>query len=1349
MAVLRRKESVIQLQGLTLQGLSVDALPDDDVFGGEAREPGRPILPWCRGSWRERGRRLTAAPSFLTATATTGVLIWLVCVLSGDDFFAAVLPAPAARVPGESLSDIAVAPAPALAVSEVHDEVKPSLDEEAMKAVAEVAAAVEDAIAAAASAVQAAAGASSHGGFVDESHAGSYNAWQKQAANDTSSTQWSWSAMLHHLNYSFPETGLGLPWSASDDRSSFEWLPHGLAPNVSEHFKSAFRRNFSQWLESALGQNATEQLRRKGETFRKESEIARSELQRKRLKLRQQRAQLKNSSLELVGAISTGEVQQSVVLSVVGSFVVAAIALQLLASARGRLRQIVRQLTARVLLAAPAPNELITRPYSGWTELAVRVSIDFLNEPANVMLLSIGSLQVLATWVKSDPLRCKKINLLVLLLNFAYTMVQEVRAQLLASKHDAERNLSLCSRVVGNDASKDVFAKDVQVGDVLRLRYGEVCPASSELVYSSHSFVLFNSLCETGEDCCTTLAVGGTVMLGFILAVEQAEVHVRITETRNCCSLAASSGSSGGEALPLKCRRMERFPEHMNAPLTQANLFALAQLFVSAVFVCALSYQSGATTTLLPQSDDAAPPAGGLSSAERLLITYFFSTVVQLNTVIPSMRWVVLFFMYIFLLEVARPKVQVQNWRALRGLEDRRILYSDKTGTLTEVELRVRRLRRADQAEAARAGGADLTATDRDLDWLAVVLMACNDSQQRPRGPGGGLIAGRRPGTSPEEIAIAHHLEDILGLMVCSNPLRPGSTPPSAATGCVVPAESAPLVLRDAITGREVARATVVSRSDFAPAVGFREATLRMAKPDLQGSAEASETWIIRQGGADIMAELAGRSQREAELAAEDKDRALGWCVARLGTDGSRIGAWKYVLRTTFENPPRAASRPLVEHCHDARVAVRMLTGDAHVAALHIAKEIGILPEVSNLHDGCVCEYRPSEAPADFSYRLQRFLMDALGGSPRPEDAPDAGGSACTVGVAVPGALVRKQIEANDGSDAWLADERVSAVIYRTRAADKAFIVKRTEELGRARRHAAARRRDSCICGSRVRKSQEEEGICMMMGDAANDAEAIALESVVGFSLQHGAAPCKLSADFVIEGPGALADVRTELHGCALVGARWLLEDVCFLCGLVSSLTLCGVLVGGLVFLPHGFLFDDPFDARLMTLFSSVLYAPSACAAACRIGITSSFKTPVQTSASKKDSFLPLSPRSLRSKFVTGASATGGDQLVATRAVLGLLTGVALGCTLGFLGPVDDINRFGRWILTCTSSVVSIRHTVAAFSCSGRTADLSAADKARAAAIGPPSAMASVLARASKWWFRATVLSLYLLLVWM
>jgi len=411
--------------------------------------------------------------------------------------------------------------------------------------------------------------------------------------NNSHTVQWS-----HSANLTVPSSrkviankSIQTKWAAS-------------ATMASILFGDVNSKNASGGLSAALGFSGShantsnvlllrgaERLRETRAILQKQGE---ARMRSKRNELNQKGEQVRSGSVALANAISSGKVQKRVVVGVVAAFLLCAALLQILAAARGKLRQAVQVLVTRSLRTAPAPNELLTRPYATWPELTVRVSLDFVNEPANLMLISIGSLQVLATWSKANWWHCKKVNLLVLLLNFAYTLVQEVRAQVLAARHDSAWNLTECTLVSPSGTPEPVLAKDINVGDCIRLQHGDLCPATGELVSTSHTYILFNTLCETGEDCCSILAPGDLVLRGFYLSLEHSEVVICVTETRNgvgnptdCTGI---SKPPSDELVPSKSRRMQRFPEHMNRPLAQVNLIALALLFCASALVGALCY---------------------------------------------------------------------------------------------------------------------------------------------------------------------------------------------------------------------------------------------------------------------------------------------------------------------------------------------------------------------------------------------------------------------------------------------------------------------------------------------------------------------------------------------------------------------------------------------------------------------------------------------------------------------------------------------------------------------------------------------------------------------------------------
>eukprot|EP00427_Karlodinium_veneficum_P060151 CAMPEP_0169396396 /NCGR_PEP_ID=MMETSP1017-20121227/51322_1 /TAXON_ID=342587 /ORGANISM="Karlodinium micrum, Strain CCMP2283" /LENGTH=209 /DNA_ID=CAMNT_0009500785 /DNA_START=95 /DNA_END=721 /DNA_ORIENTATION=+ len=209
------------------------------------------------------------------------------------------------------------------------------------------------------------------------------------------------------------------------------------------------------------------------------------------------------------------------------------------------------------------------------------------------------------------------------------------------------------------------------------------------------------------------------------------------------------------------------------------------------------------------------------------------------------MRWAMLYYFYIFMIQLRAPKIHIQNYNAFHNLDEQKILYSDKTGTITEVGLEVANLTDV-KLENEFAFQCEL---------VLVVLMANNDSQKTFCVD---KVNKSRPGTSPEEIAIADYLES-KGITITSNPVKPGSLPEETTSAdqlgsdpesrpCIAVHEE-PLVLRQCRDGRcFTISCNVLSRTDFQPALGYRQAIISFRM------GEKLKKFAVRQGGADIMA---------------------------------------------------------------------------------------------------------------------------------------------------------------------------------------------------------------------------------------------------------------------------------------------------------------------------------------------------------------------------------------------------------------------------------------------------------------------------------------------------------------
>ena len=844
------------------------------------------------------------------------------------------------------------------------------------------------------------------------------------------------------------------------------------------------------------------------------------------------------------------------------------------------------------------PNEIMTRAHINLLELVVRTTIDFFYDAPNLITFIIGLLQIVATYDPDHPLQAKKINLIALCVNYLYTMVREISMYQTALMFDESRNSRVYKLLSSNSEHMNsptneqligghftpILAKDLTVGDVIRLEYGESFPAECQVMQSSEANVLINTKEESGEDCSSIFSKGDTVPYGSRMSTQGASVVAQVSTTRNTITADGTH------------RRMERFPEHMNRNITIANLFALGLL----------SLVGGVCTAYVVSVSESA------NNGE--IFTHFFSIIAQLNMLIPSMRWVILYFLFIFVLDAAYPSVTIQSHAALRRLDEVEVIYSDKTGTLTDTRVDVEALQLLPGLDKL----VERVGLSKNI-LAALIVMACNDTQ-----PGNG------EGTSPEEMVIAEYLRtsNSFQTWIEKNPLKPKNT-----------------VQRLTVHGQSVV-VSILNRSQYIPCEFCRISDIKIGDIILK----------VRQGGSDRMALFTNDRlviKEEAMTARNNPNRAFGWTVTVPGEESISL----YCIRATFTNPPRPSSADLVSFASGSRkIAVRMLTGDGLEAAKYIAATVGIMTggeeEVSVLHQ-------------DFSEDFE--FVDAVNAALSTTSG--------WVTVIIEGSCLLRLINSDKASVDFLKSKRVNMVIYRTKSADKALIV----------RHAS-----------------ETLGMgAMMIGDAANDKHVLALPSIVSVSLRHGAAPCRVVSDIIISEPGDLVDLWTCIKNLHLSGGKALLLNTCLIGSVVSGLTLVGIAWGNFKLLPKGFLYADPYDTRLMLIFSSLLYAPSACAA------------------------------------IMGGFSSSSSELasISIRSLGVLIAGLLFGMIVGFVGPRSA--AYSQWMLITMILVGMGSHAMLA----GRNSRFNRPRDGSGDRIGV------VVDLVNKRWFRGGLVIVYTILV--
>ena len=533
------------------------------------------------------------------------------------------------------------------------------------------------------------------------------------------------------------------------------------------------------------------------------------------------------------------------------------------------------------------PNEVFTRVHINILELFFQTTIDFFYDAPNLITLLIGIFQVIATYDPAHPSSVKKINLIAVSINYIYTMFREIAMYRYALAFDNSRNEVIYKRLIVDSYRADFVAllaahvpfvltpsADLQVGDIILMDYDEVAPAEVTILHATQEFILINTKEELGEDCSTIFSAGQIVPAGTRMAHVGVSVVCQVKSTRS--------------TTPAVSKKAERFPEHMNRKLTIANIIAFATLSIVGALSVFMVYASGSASDKFT------------TDPNNTLTTYFFSTIAQLNVLLPSMRWIILYFLFVFLVDISYPEVTIQCHGGIRKIDHVGIMYFDKTGTLTECAIDVESIVLIDENLTLVAKRLGLPSTNIAA---AIIVLACNDTQSE-----------NNQGTSPEEMVIAKYLHDKWNVVLIENPLKPNRKK-----------------VRLQINGENY-DFLILDRSGYLPSHFCRIAVIEVNGIRVE----------IRQGGSDRMATLSSFGGTESGMAKSNPNRAFGW-TCKIMHEDSLLPL--FCARATFTNPPRPSSNRLIHFLTTRDTAVRMLTGDAFESAKFLAKSVQIITD--------------------------------------------------------------------------------------------------------------------------------------------------------------------------------------------------------------------------------------------------------------------------------------------------------------------------------------------------------------------------------------------------------------------
>jgi P-type Ca2+ transporter type 2C len=549
---------------------------------------------------------------------------------------------------------------------------------------------------------------------------------------------------------------------------------------------------------------------------------------------------------------------------------------------------------AAARLARYGPNEL---PRARRTPLW-RMIADQARDPLVIVLL-VAVVLTLATGDWTDA----GVILLVIVVNTAAGVTQEVKAgQAIAALSELAAPEA---RVLRDGAQRTVPAPEVVAGDVLVLAEGDIVPADADVIDAAA--LLIDESALTGESVPADKGAGrDAVSAGTTVVRGRGRAVVTATGAASAMGrIAALMGDRQG-LTPLQ-RRLAGV----------GRVLALVAVVLS-VIVLIIGLVRG-------------------QGAELMVVTAISLVVAAVPESLPA---VVTLALALGARRMSARNALIRRLPAVETLGSVTVLGTDKTGTLTQGDMVVRRLWTPDGGDAEVSGtgyapDGELTRGGHPLDPgeapdLAGLLTAgalCNDAALRP--PDGGQPDGGQEAWT----AVGDPTEAALLAAAAKAGLDPGELHDRFPRVAELPFDS------------DRKRMTTAHRQ---PDGGIR--VIGKGAPEVMLTPE----FIADDGGT-----LNRAAERAAELA-RDGFRVLAVAAAgRPGEPGQpglpRGAGMEHGLRllglTAIFDPPRPAAAATIASCQAAGITPVLITGDHPATAGAIARELGIIDDGAEVVD--------------------------------------------------------------------------------------------------------------------------------------------------------------------------------------------------------------------------------------------------------------------------------------------------------------------------------------------------------------------------------------------------------------
>jgi Ca2+-transporting ATPase len=493
----------------------------------------------------------------------------------------------------------------------------------------------------------------------------------------------------------------------------------------------------------------------------------------------------------------------------------------------------------------------------------------------------------------------------ILLLNGVLGFVQEYRAE--RALQALEEMSAPAATVIRDGRELDIPAVELVPGDVLLLESGDRVPADARLVHVAALRVDEASL--TGESLPGSKTVDPVAdpeaALGDRDNTVFAGTSVAVGRGRAVVTATGQATEMGHIAELLSEQEEVRTP--LQSELKRVGKAIAVMVLAICVLVFAVEVWRTLASSGLGLFAALGSPAVQLSISTALLVAISLA-VAAIPEGLPAIVTVAL---SLGVRKMAEHNAIVKRLHAVETLGSTTFICSDKTGTLTQNAMVVRRVVVGIDAATVTADFAlvpdevEPARTDREL--LLMIAACCNDARF---GEDGRLLG------DPTETALL-----VAERSLTDNPIRPRRI-------AEVPFDSA----RKRMT-------TVNEYDDYRHAFmkGGVDVVLELCSNALVRGRYVEMTSELREGLHDLNAELASSGYR-----------TLGFAHRELSDDETVIDEsierdMTYVGMMGLLDPPRPEAASAIAECHRAGIHVAMITGDHALTARAVGAEIGLL----------------------------------------------------------------------------------------------------------------------------------------------------------------------------------------------------------------------------------------------------------------------------------------------------------------------------------------------------------------------------------------------------------------------